>query len=253
MKATPFLNDPAPGWQHDLPGPDDIDSNFPESEDNIIYLEFKIDTFKIRGLLAWLGIILIISSLILQQDTLALLSDQTIRFDIWIFSIASLTCAGGLWGGVVAFRTDVFLPRHESIRFNRARRKVYLYHYKSNWRKPFSREWRVNISTYCWQNMHAEACERYGAMGAGGHMEAVMLSTRLPGTRDIAHRFLFSHQIAQGSLNWEVARRFMQTGHIFPSAAEDRNYESAPLNLFWRFAPKVDWPADIDLESRTAP
>lgn len=113
MKATPFLNDPALGWQHDLPGPDDIDSNFPESEDNIIYLEFKIDTFKIRGLLAWLEIILIISSLILQQDTLALFSDQTIRFDIWIFSIASLTCAGAY--GAALWR---FVPTYSFLGMN---------------------------------------------------------------------------------------------------------------------------------------
>ena len=261
IRQPPFLNHPISGWRRDLPSPNDPISNLSERDEtditpqksNISYIEFNITTFKVRGILAWLGIILVIASLILLQNTISLFANPIIRFDFFHFSIATFTCVAAFWYGVVAFRTDVFLPRHESIRFNRHRKRVYYYHYKTDWKKPFSREWRVHVAVYSWENMHAETCQAYGAMGTGGHMEAVMLSALLPGTRDIAHRFLFSHDIAEGTLNWEIARQFMQTGQLQNLHPKINNNKRAPLNLFWRFAPKVEWPTNIDLESRTAP
>ncbi|MFJ2448519.1 hypothetical protein [Pseudomonas sp. NPDC087626] len=70
-------------------------------------------------------------------------------------------------------------------------------------------------------------------------------------------RFLFAHEIQRGEMYWAMAQLFMQQGPhalpTFPYMPRDWNNEDVSFNLARRLAPKVVWPAEMDLESRTAP
>ncbi|MQT43963.1 hypothetical protein GHO31_15490 [Pseudomonas sp. FSL R10-2172] len=153
---------------------------------------------------------------------------------------------------------DTSAPRDEPIRFNRARGKVYVYRFRHNGLKPFSRSaWGAHPEVYDWDNLHAEACSIYGAMGSGGLIETVTLAVLEPGTRKVIDRFHFAHELQQGEMYWAMAQLFMQQGPralpSFPRPPRDWNNEKIRFNLARRLAPKVHWPEAIDLESRSAP
>lgn len=261
--SVPFLNHPAPGWKHDLPGPSEPPSVKPESgylaniPNNIedVYLELSTSTLRGRGVITWVGIFMLLVSLLPLQ---VIGSFSELYFSMSDLLLCVIGTLGGIWGGTVMIRTDLSMPRDEPIRFNRARRKVYAYHFIRDWKRPFSRSaWGVRIASYDWDDLHAEACETYGPMGAGGFSQSVMLSVRKSGTRDVIKRFVFSHNIYQGEEYWAIAQLFMQESPQalphFKHPPRERNSEQSHFNVFWRFAPKVAWPAEIDIESRTAP
>nr|WP_256587360.1 DUF6708 domain-containing protein [Pseudomonas sp. FW300-N1A1] len=164
----------------------------------------------------------------------------------------------GLWGAVYFWRMDVEAPRNEPIRFNRLRRKVYVYRFHHDGGKPFSRSaWGIRPVAYDWDDLHAEACGVYGPMGTGGSIQTVTLAVLKPGTHEVIDRFLFAHEIHRGEMYWAMAQLFMQQGPhalpTFPYPPRDWNNEDVSFNLARRLAPKVQWPAEMDLESRTAP
>ncbi|WP_281924316.1 DUF6708 domain-containing protein [Pseudomonas moraviensis] len=170
-------------------------------------------------------------------------------------SVLFITC---VWFGVYAWRMDVAPPRDEPIRFNRARRKVYVYRFHRDGLRPFSRTaWGVRVDVFDWDDLRAEACSMYGPMGSGGLIETVTLAVVKPGTHQVIDRFHFAHEIQQGEMYWAMALLFMQQGPqalpTFPRPPRDWNNEDVRFNLARRLAPKVQWPADIDLQSRTAP
>ncbi|WP_347400892.1 DUF6708 domain-containing protein, partial [Pseudomonas orientalis] len=83
----------------------------------------------------------------------------------------------GTWLGSYFWRMDVASPRDEPIRFNRVRRKVYVYRFYRDGLRPFSRTaWGVRTEVYDWDNLRAEACSVYGPMGSGGLIETVTLA-----------------------------------------------------------------------------
>ncbi|WPO98562.1 DUF6708 domain-containing protein [Pseudomonas sp. HR96] len=162
--------------------------------------------------------------------------------------------ASAIWG----WRLDTECPRDEPIRFNRARRKVYVYRFRSNAFKLFSRtEWGVQVDVFDWDDLHAEYCSAYGPMGTGGKIEMVMLAVREPGTNIAKDRFKFAGSQEDGESYWTIAQLFMQQGPeaipAFDRPPRDWNNEDDTLNIARRLAPKVKWPEHIDLESRTAP
>jgi hypothetical protein len=162
------------------------------------------------------------------------------------------------WSGVYFWRMDTNAPRDEPIRFNRARRKVYVYRFYHNWLRPFSRTaWYCRAEAYNWDDLRAEACSIYGPMGSGGLIETVTLAVVAPGTNTVLDRFHFAFGIQQGEMYWAMAQRFMQQGPdsipTFEYLPRDWNNEDVTLNLARYLAPKVKWPEDMDIESRTAP
>jgi hypothetical protein len=164
----------------------------------------------------------------------------------------------GIWLGIYFWRMDVAPPRDEPIRFNRFRRKVYAYRFHRDGLRPFSRTaWGVRVEVYDWDDLRAEACSVYGPMGSGGLIETVTLAVVKPGTHHVIDRFHFAHEIQQGEMYWAMAQLFMQQGPqalpTFPHPPRDWNNEDVTFNLARRLAPKVQWPTEIDLESRTAP
>lgn len=182
--SVPFLNHPAPGWKHDLPGPSEPPSVKPESgylaniPNNIedVYLELSTSTLRGRGVITWVGIFMLLVSLLPLQ---VIGSFSELYFSMSDLLLCVIGTLGGIWGGMFMIRTDVSMPRDEPIRFNRARRKVYAYHFIRDLKRPFSPSaWGVRIASYDRDDLHAEACETYGPMGTGGFSQSVMLSVR---------------------------------------------------------------------------
>ncbi|WP_368389268.1 DUF6708 domain-containing protein [Pseudomonas sp.] len=263
---APLLDKPAPGWKHDLPGPNESPSiepypsalsNPPNHVDDI-YLELPSGIFRIRGVAVWGAMTLFLFSLIppLTWITLFITTGTVPSFVFNFFGLIAFIAP--LWVSVFFWRMDTEAPRDEPIRFNRFRRKVYVYRFRHDGLRPFSRTtWGVRTEVYDWDNLRAEACSVYGPMGSGGLIETVTLAVVKPGTHQVIDRFHFAHEIQQGEMYWAMAQLFMQQGPqalpTFPRPPRDWNNENVTFNLARRLAPKVRWPAEIDLESRSAP
>jgi len=262
----PLLDKPAPGWKHDLSGPNTppsqvpyppVLSNPPNHTDNI-YLELARSTIRIRGI----GIGCAAFMLILLIEYVSFIITRLPSHSLYIsptLSVIQISVTGiGIWLGVYFYRMDIEAPRDEPIRFNRIRRKVYVYRFHHDGRRPFSRTaWGVRPEVYNWDDLRAEACSVYGPMGTGGLIETVTLAVVKPGTNNVIDRFHFAHDIQQGEMYWAMAQLFMQQGPqalpTFPRPPRDWNNEPVTFNLARRLAPKVKWPHDMDIESRTGP
>lgn len=262
--SAPILKPPAPGWKHDLPGPNESPSNEPyppvlsnpPNHVDDIYLELRRSTVRTRGAGPWLAAFFFALAvapfpIILPLETWDF-SSLFVTFTILVLFII------GIWGGVYAWRMDVESPRDEPIRFNRMRRKVYVYRFHHDGLRPFSRTaWGVRAEVYDWDDLRAEVSSVYGPMGTGGLIESVSIAVVKPGTCQVLERFHFAHGTMQGEMYWAMAQLFMQQGPqalpTFTRPPRDWNNEDVRFNLARRLAPKVQWPADIDLQSRTAP
>lgn len=264
--TTPLLDKPAPGWKHDLPGPNELPSiepyppvlsNPPNSVDDA-YLELARATVRTRGVGVWIALFMLLLSMAAPFFFIAyILKEGAVPPPIPSIALL-MSFIVGLWSGIYCWRMDVTPPRDEPIRFNRLRRKVYVYRFHRNGLRPFSRTaWGIRAEVYDWDDLRAEACSVYGPMGSGGLIETVTLAVVKPGTRQVIDRFHFAHEIQQGEMYWAMAQLFMQQGPhalpTFPRPPRDWNNETVTFNLARRLAPKVRWPANIDLESRTAP
>ncbi len=263
---SPLLDKPAPGWKHDLPGPNErpsrtpnpsVLSNPPNHVDDVC-LELSRATLRMRGLGVWMAPFMFLFALVppITWITLFITTGDVPSFVFNVFGL--MTFIVSLWGGVYFWRMDVEAPRDEPIRFNRLRRKVYVYRFVHDGLRTFSRRaWGVRTEVYDWEDLRAEACSVYGPMGSGGSIQTVTLAVVKPGTNKVIDRFHFAHDIQQGEMYWAMAQLFMQQGPQalphFPRAPRDWNNEDVTFNLARRLAPKVRWPVDIDLESRTAP
>ncbi len=162
-----------------------------------------------------------------------------------------------VWAVCVFYRADVSAPRSLPLRFNRLRRKVYVYDFHSVWWNPFTR-WYVTTASYDWDDLRAEKWKVRGATAGGAPIikEGVSIAVVKPGTNDVITRFLLSSTAANTSNLWAYVCSYMQNGieGLDPDHAEPRDpNDVAPYNLALRLAPKVEWPADMDRESRTAP
>ncbi|WP_371928781.1 DUF6708 domain-containing protein [Pseudomonas sp. FSL R10-0399] len=263
---TPLLDKPAPGWKRDLPGPNEPPSiepypavltNPPNHVDDV-YLELARATMRVRGVGILIGPFLLLLSMIPPLIWIVLFRATENIPSLAFYFFGLFAFIAPLWAGIHIWKMDAEAPRDEPIRFNRARRKVYVYRFRHNGLKPFSRSaWGARAEVYDWDNLHAEACSIYGAMGSGGSIQTVTLAVLEPGTRKVVDRFHFAHDIQQGEMYWAMAQLFMQQGPqalpSFPRPPRDWNNEKIRFNLARRLAPKVHWPEAIDLESRSAP
>jgi hypothetical protein len=264
--TTPLLDKPAPGWKHDLPGPNELPSiepyppvlsNPPNSVDDV-YLELARATIRIRGVGVWLAPFILMLSVGFPATLIALAIKEQSAPAFSLVLVGLFGTVTAVWLGIYVWRMDVTPPRDEPIRFNRMRRKVYVYRFHRDGLRPFSRTaWGVRAEVYDWDDLRAEACSVYGPMGSGGLIETVTLAVVKPGTHQVIDRFHFAHEIQQGEMYWAMAQLFMQQSPqalpTFPHQPRDWNNEDMTFNLARRLAPKVQWPAEIDLESRTAP
>ncbi|KUY93642.1 hypothetical protein WS48_16200 [Burkholderia sp. RF7-non_BP1] len=163
----------------------------------------------------------------------------------------------GAWCTCVFYRMDISPPRNLPIRFNRARRKAYVYGFHWVWWNPFTR-WYVTTASYDWDNLRAEQWKVRGVTANGALIikEGVSIAVVKPGTHEVIDRFELSSRAGNTSNVWAYVCAYMQHGcsGLNPSEVESRDVNDVPpYNLALRLAPKVEWPPAMDLESRTAP
>jgi hypothetical protein len=262
------------GWKYDLPSPNieaTIDPKIKQPPHDLAhisdnYLELSRVTLKLRGgwittgaaasIMALIGTIDFYSHFPLELN-LAGLKELASFFLFYAFLACLL---------IPYIRMDFGFPNNEPIRFNRQRRKVYFYQYRFNFLNPFGRKgWGVIPVAYDWDDLTLEAYRIYAPMGYGGLKEEVKISICKPGTTEIIDRVFFTDDIEEGEQYWSIVRTFMQQGpegipdFLHPSSNKDETpnpdigEKIVFSNPFNRLAPEVQWPAEMDLESRTAP
>lgn len=161
-------------------------------------------------------------------------------------------------GAVYGIRTDTEAPREEPVRFNRKRGKVYVYRFHEGW--VLSRKgWGVRPVVYNWDDLRAEAWSRMAPTTSAVPIFAwgVDIAVVQPGTNRVVDRFQLAGSNANGEHMWAMARAYMNQGpEALPKYSQpprDWNNDVPWYNFALRLAPKVQWPADMDVESRTAP
>jgi len=263
--TKPLLDPPCEGWQRDLPGPNDSPTDVPDIVSGApnhldgTYLELSRRSFSIRGLFIGFGLISTVWCLVSMFGSIPFLLEDLSRkgrldeeLVISILLVFSTTIVTFL-SACIFFRLDISPPRSEPVRFNRLRRKAYVYGYQFVWWNPFTR-WTVTTKSYDWDDLRAEAWKQRGATANGGLVinEGVSLAVVKPGSNQVIDRFHLSGSV-QTSL-WAYICTYMQNG---PEALKPCN---APMrdandtyNPITRLAPKVQWPEAMDIESRTAP
>ncbi|MDD0977312.1 DUF6708 domain-containing protein [Pseudomonas fontis] len=257
---NPKLEMHAPSWKFDLPAPNDsVAPNMsftllditPNHIDEM-YLEFPVEELKARGYFAIVGTIISLANLYVLALTIHV--DLTTETPLDKGSmLLGYTIILLFWPLATLIRMDLETPQYQPIRFNRLRRKIYVYRFHFSWFYPFSKtKWEVRPAAYNWDDLHAEASSIYGPMGTGGLKESISLCALKPGTLDVVDRFHFAGDIFDGERYWAIIRLYMQQGPeaLPPFSYEPRDWDTNPV---CRWAPKVQWPADMDLESRTAP
>lgn len=267
--AKPQLNPPCVGWQRDLPGP-----NAPPNEPPMLlwqapthmdekYVEFARNTSGIRGVCFFLSLLLGLMCLLLLifagwdiYATSASTGGEALEVGgIFLLHLSTLTL--NAWAAYVIYRSEVSPPRDLPLRFNRLRRKVYVYGFHSVWWNPFERGY-VTTASYDWDNLRAEKWKVRGATPGGVMIikEGVSIAVVKPGTNNVVTRFHLNTDAANTSNFWAYVCAYMQKGiqGLDPDHAEPRDVNDvAPYNIALRLAPRVQWPADMDRESRTAP
>lgn len=165
--------------------------------------------------------------------------------DAWLLIIVFALCF--LWVGTMQWKIEVIMPRDSPIRFNRARQRVYCYNLYYSKFNPF-RPWRVIPVVYDWSQVRAE-------LWHVNHASRIMLSIIKPGTNQVIDRFPLTAQGEASGLVWNCVCAYMQQGpSALPPPPPPVDHNDVPwYNLSLRLAPKVEWPADMDRESRTAP
>ncbi|WP_337999281.1 DUF6708 domain-containing protein [Achromobacter arsenitoxydans] len=152
-------------------------------------------------------------------------------------------------------KSNICPPRDLPIRFNRVRQRIYAYNFNYRWWNPFER-WTVAPVAYDWSQVRAERWSKRGVLPNGGIIFkwGVVLSIVEPGTNKVIDRFPLSTMDAD-EFAWAYICTYMQNGpKALPPPGIPRNHNDVPwYNIALRLAPKVQWPADMDRESRTAP
>ena len=253
----PKLNPPCPGWREDLPAPDELPVVVPSlgldtpNHQNDIFLELPRASALIRGVVIWFVPISIISLTVLAW---LFLSDwRDLRLEEWVVFLSVLFV--GLWLIPFFWKFDVAPPRDLPLRFNRTRQRLYAYNFKYRWWNPFEK-WRVVPVAYDWSQVRAERWRRthFTAQGGAIIQFGVELSIVKPGTNEVIDRFPLTAMGADAHA-WAYVCTYMQQGPDAlppPGPPWDHN-DVLWCNIALLLAPKVNWPAEMDHESRTAP
>ena len=255
MSIRPKLIPPVRGWQVDLMEPNDVPDDepslngcFPNFQDDV-YLELPRSFSDARGLLVLINFIYI---------PFMFWCVKNIFYDFRYLEDAisgSVLLIISIWIASVTIRSDVSPPRDLPLRFNRLRRKMYAYEIDVVWWNPFIR-WPIRAVSYDWDDVRAEAWQQQGVINGGHVMKwGVVLSVVKPGTNEVIDRFQLRAK-GDGESVWAYICTYMQEGpnSLPPLDSPSRDSEDEHrLNIAYMLAPKVKWPAAMDIESRTAP
>ena len=253
----PSLNPPCTGWIEDLPHPDapitseaSLGDKSPNHQD-FIYLELSRTLGWAREIIAFFSLPTIAFALL----TPYIIIDSFEHRDFENAFIGILFLACETWASAIFLRVSISPPRDEPLRFNRVRKKIYAYNFRHCWWNPFA-TWRVETVSYDWSQVRAERWSQTGVLPSGGviYKSGVMLSIVAPGTNNVIDRFRLSTMGADQHA-WAYICTYMQQGpSALPPPGEPKDHD----DVLWcefalRLAPRVVWPAAMDLESRTAP
>ena len=253
----PELAPPCSGWLEDLPHPDEVPVVTPAlgfdapNHQDAIFLELPRASALIRGLLIWFAPVLI--ALLVILSWLVFSANQRLGFEVWMIFLCCTSVS--VWSLLLCVKFEVTPPRDQPLRFNRARQRIYSYNFNYRWWNPFERWW-VEPVAYDWSQVRAERWLKRGATAQGGLVikGGVVLSIVKPGTNEVIDRFPLTTMGADEHA-WAYICTYMQQGPDAlppPGPPKDHNDVSC-LNIALLLAPKVKWPAGMDLESRTAP
>ncbi|MCA8201842.1 hypothetical protein LGM71_12335 [Burkholderia sp. AU33545] len=258
MTTRPKLNPPTRGWQADLPEPNDIPNEEPSLDGYAfnhlggVYLELPRSFMAVRGVMFWLNVIAVPAYICLFFEGGGF-SDCS--GDLAIFFIGLAAAFVAIWTVLFTLRLDISPPRDLPLRFNRLRRKMYVYEIDVVWWNPFIR-WPIRAVAYDWDDVRAEAWQQQGAINGGHTMKwGVVLSIVKSGTNEVIDRFQLGAK-GDGEAAWAYICTYMQEGPAALPPPDDLPFDhdnKRTLNIAYLLAPKVKWPAEMDLESRTAP
>lgn len=254
---SPLLNPPCTGWKEDLPHPTippTIEASLGRQSANHqdpIYLEIPRALGAAREILIIFTLPIVVFAAL--QPSLIISSFKHRDFSLLFIDLLLFACE--IWTSIFFLRISISPPRDEPLRFNRARRKIYAYNFKYCWWKPLG-SWKVETVCYDWSQVRAERWSQTGVLPSGGviYKSGVMLSIVAPGTNNVIDRFRLSTMGADQHA-WAYICTYMQQG---PSALPPPGEPKDHNDVLWcefalRLAPRVVWPAEMDLESRTAP
>lgn len=255
--ARPHLNPPCTGWIEDLPHPDtpiaieaSLGNQSPNHQD-LIYLEVPRPLGWAREVMAFLSL----PTIAITTPLLSFINSNLEQRDFESVLVDILILACGVWASVFCLRVSISPPRDEPLRLNRVRKKLYAYNFKYCWWNPFT-NWKVETVCYDWSQVRAERWSQTGALPNGGLIFkwGVTLSIVAPGTNNVIDRFPLVTMGADQHA-WAYICTYMQEG---PSALPPPGEPKDHNDVLWcefalRLAPRVEWPAEMDLESRTAP
>ena len=253
----PELIPPCSGWKEDLPRPGELPVVVPAlgfdtpNHQDSIFLELPRASALARGLVIWFVPVLCIYLVIYSNFFFSVA--RAVSSEAWVVFIATALMV--IWAIPICWRFDVSPPRDLPIRFNRVRKRIYAYNFNSSWWNPFER-WRVEPVVYDWSQVRAERWLKRGVTPQGGLVikGGVVLSIVKPGTNEVIDRFPLTTMGADEHA-WAYICTYMQQGPDAlppPGPPKDHN-DVSWCNVALLLAPKVKWPADMDLESRTAP
>jgi hypothetical protein len=263
---SPLAVPPPENWRYDLPGPNDTPNIWPyppvmthaPNLVNNIFLELPREEITNKGFAFYMMTQVILLTLAMPSVLIYhVVSERELPpFMLWAPTLFGFIAS--MWCAIYYWRIDMKSPVDNPIRFNRARRKVYVYRFHHSGKHIFSKVgWGVKPAAYAWDDLHAEFCSTYGAMGTGGLIQNVTIAVLEPKTHKVIDRFIFAHRGEEAEMYWALAQIFMQQGPQalphFDKPPRDWNNEEHFFNFARRFAPRVKWPEDMDLESRTAP
>ena len=254
--SVPKIDPPCKGWLEDLPSgrakprvPPALES-YPNNL-NEVYLEVPRCVDRGRGVGIFIGPIML-SALMWMY--------YLFFFRVALITLETAALAAGvtiaiLYPVFLVYRLEADRPRDLPIRFNRLRRKIYIYDFKYSTWNPFT-TWRVRVGSYEWENVHAESW-RLTTLGAGGGI-IINFGVSLAIVNSGTHRAIDRFTLCTNSANehaWAYICTYMQMGpDALPPPGPPHDHDDIPwYNIALRLAPKVHWPEDMDLESRTAP
>lgn len=253
----PKLYPPCSGWVSDLPEPTSpptvpasLWDNSPNHMDDN-YLEVCRPNSRARGIFFGAGLFMAAYTTFITIGPWSFfyLSELSIIISGVICTLVFL------WGIAFLIKFDISPPRDLPLRFNRARQRMYAYNFNYRLWNPFER-WAVAPVAYDWSQVRAERWSKRGVLPNGGIIFkwGVVLSIVEPGTNKVIDRFPLSTMDAD-EFAWAYICTYMQNGpKALPPPGIPRNHNDVPwYNIALRLAPKVQWPADMDRESRTAP
>ncbi|RJT09556.1 DUF6708 domain-containing protein [Rahnella inusitata] len=139
-------------------------------------------------------------------------------------------------------------PRDQPLRLNRKRQKIYIYEYKRRF-FPWIK-WPVTIRSYNWADVHGEIRYSSARYDSGYQLFGSVCE---PGTNNVIARFIIAKDSRERSSReqlcqiWSYLCVYMQHDQVVAEPDSPGRPDD------WRPRKADQWPAEMELESTTAP